>query len=216
MFGPNTVLTNYTLVIGGDCATDGTVTLAAGDNKICTITNTRLARIIMDKTSHPPADSRSFQFNKTGTGYTGSFNLTDQAQPNDSGPLTPGGSYTVTEVVRQGWELTSLTCASPNGLSPVNTPAPPLASITLGAGDVVNCNYVNNGRFRVAVVVCTNEAVPKLHSSSVSLNGGAAKPSVSAGDAATLCTPAANFNNVLPGARSIGVNIKQNTQNVPQ
>ncbi|MDP3646196.1 MAG: hypothetical protein Q8R25_03850, partial [bacterium] len=31
--------TGYTAVIGGDCATDGTITLAAGDVKSCTITN---------------------------------------------------------------------------------------------------------------------------------------------------------------------------------
>jgi hypothetical protein len=31
--GTGTVLANYTSVIGGDCAADGTVTLAAGDNK---------------------------------------------------------------------------------------------------------------------------------------------------------------------------------------
>jgi len=214
--GTGTVLTNYTTVISGDCAANGTVTLAAGDNKVCTITNTRLGRIIVDKTSHPPGDSTSFQFNKTGTGYAGSFTLTDQAAPNDSGPLAPGGAYTVTEVVSQGWQLTSLTCTSTNGLSAINTSAPPLASITLGAGDIVNCKFVNNVRFRVAVVVCTNEAVPKLHSSSVSLNGGAAIPSVSVGDPNTLCTPAANFNNVPPGSRSIGVDIKQNTPNVPQ
>src|SRR5262249_57005822 len=31
---------NYTSVIGGDCAADGSVSLAAGDTKACTITNT--------------------------------------------------------------------------------------------------------------------------------------------------------------------------------
>ena len=41
--GTSTLLSNYTPVIGGDCAADGTVTLAAGDNKVCTITNTHIA-----------------------------------------------------------------------------------------------------------------------------------------------------------------------------
>jgi hypothetical protein len=36
----STNLANYTTLIGGDCAADGTITLAAGDNKTCTITNT--------------------------------------------------------------------------------------------------------------------------------------------------------------------------------
>ena len=42
--GPHTVSEtadpNYTAVIGGDCAPDGTITLAATDVKTCTITNT--------------------------------------------------------------------------------------------------------------------------------------------------------------------------------
>ena len=212
--GTGTVLTDYITVISGDCAANGSVTVAAGDNKVCTITNTRFARIIVDKVSHPPGDSTSFQFNKTGTGYgPGSFNLTDGAPPNDSGLLAPG-AYSVTEVVPLGWELTSLVCTSTNGLSTINTSAPPLASITLAAGDIVNCKFVDNLRFRIAVVVCTNEAVPQLHSSSVTLNGNTI-PSASVGDPNTLCTPQANFNNVLPGSRSIGVNIRQNTANVP-
>lgn len=36
---PGTLLSAFGTVIGGDCAADGTVTLAEGDNKICTITN---------------------------------------------------------------------------------------------------------------------------------------------------------------------------------
>ena len=42
--GPHTVSEtpdpNYTAVIGGDCAANGSITLAAGDVKNCTITNT--------------------------------------------------------------------------------------------------------------------------------------------------------------------------------
>jgi hypothetical protein len=45
--GTNTNLANYSTLIGGDCATDGTVTLAAGQNKTCTITNSRLFKIIV-------------------------------------------------------------------------------------------------------------------------------------------------------------------------
>ncbi len=41
--GTNTGLTNYSTVIGGDCAPNGTVTLADGDNKTCRITNTSVS-----------------------------------------------------------------------------------------------------------------------------------------------------------------------------
>src|SRR5262249_42555073 len=33
---------NYTVIIGGDCAPDGRISLVTGDNKTCTITNTRI------------------------------------------------------------------------------------------------------------------------------------------------------------------------------
>src|SRR6266516_5042962 len=40
--GTGTDLSDYTSVIGGDCAADGSVSLAAGENKTCTITNTAI------------------------------------------------------------------------------------------------------------------------------------------------------------------------------
>src|SRR5258708_15319116 len=39
--GSATALRNYPSVITGVCASDGNITLAAGENKVCTITNTR-------------------------------------------------------------------------------------------------------------------------------------------------------------------------------
>ena len=43
--GTGTSLTDYISVIGGDCDASGNVTLAAGDSKTCTITNTRRPRL---------------------------------------------------------------------------------------------------------------------------------------------------------------------------
>jgi hypothetical protein len=39
--GSGTSLINFSTVIGGDCAADGSITLNPGDNRTCTITNTR-------------------------------------------------------------------------------------------------------------------------------------------------------------------------------
>src|SRR4029079_18180858 len=39
--GTGNDLNNYTTLIGGDCAADGSVSVGAGQNKVCTITNTR-------------------------------------------------------------------------------------------------------------------------------------------------------------------------------
>ena len=40
-----TLLSNYTAVIGGACDSNGNVTLQPGDNKTCTITNTKNATL---------------------------------------------------------------------------------------------------------------------------------------------------------------------------
>ena len=40
--GEDTSLSDYTSVISGDCAENGSITLASGDAASCTITNTRI------------------------------------------------------------------------------------------------------------------------------------------------------------------------------
>src|SRR5262249_10581956 len=47
--GTGTSLANYTSVIGGDCDANGNVTLAPGDSKVCTITNTRVPKLHLRK-----------------------------------------------------------------------------------------------------------------------------------------------------------------------
>src|SRR5206468_1747565 len=58
--GTGTDLGNYTSVIGGDCAANGTVSLAAGDNKVCTITNTRKPTLKVNKVCAPTTDAGKF------------------------------------------------------------------------------------------------------------------------------------------------------------
>jgi hypothetical protein len=48
--GTGTVLSDYVAVIGGDCAVDGTVTLALAESKTCTITNTKKGMVQVEKT----------------------------------------------------------------------------------------------------------------------------------------------------------------------
>src|SRR2546428_13142554 len=42
--GSGTNLSNYTSAISGDCASNGAITLAAGQNATCIITNTEIGR----------------------------------------------------------------------------------------------------------------------------------------------------------------------------
>ena len=106
--GPHTVaevaagatdLDNYVSSIGGDCLADGSVSLAAGENKTCTITNTRKARLFVIKKvvndnggTAAPSD------------FTLSVNATDPTPASFKGADTPGvevtlapGAYSVAE-----------------------------------------------------------------------------------------------------------------------
>src|SRR5438445_5142717 len=65
--------------------------------------------IVVDKVTSPAGDPTSFSFSTTGTGYAG-FSLTDAAAPNDQ-TLAPG-SYSVSEAVPAGWDLTGLSRTS--------------------------------------------------------------------------------------------------------
>src|SRR5207302_1478839 len=98
-----------------------------------------------DKVTSPAGDPTSFSFSTTGTGYAG-FSLTDAAAPNDQ-TLAPG-SYSVSEAVPAGWDLTGLSCVSSLGTSTFTTTAPPAAgpgtataSITLAANDTVTFTF---------------------------------------------------------------------------
>src|SRR6185436_16717709 len=96
----------YAATIGGDCAADGTITLAAGDDKTCTITNDdKAAKLIVIK--HVINDNG-------GTAKASDFTL-DSGGANDSpdnfaGAESPGtevtldaGSYNVTESGPSGY-----------------------------------------------------------------------------------------------------------------
>ena len=61
---------DYTAVIGGDCASDGTITLAATDIKTCTITNTFKApkltvQKLADNTGGAPSSPATFRSSST-------------------------------------------------------------------------------------------------------------------------------------------------------
>ena len=95
----STDLNNYVSSIGGDCLADGSVSLAAGENKTCTITNTRKARLFVIKKvvndnggTAVPSD------------FTLAVNATDPTPASFKGADTPGvevtlapGAYSVAE-----------------------------------------------------------------------------------------------------------------------
>ena len=107
------------------------ITPNAGEEITCTITNTKLGRIIVKKETNLVEDQTEFRFSSS---YSeGNFYLSDGEQ-NDSGYLTPG-TYSVRESSNEGdgWKLTSAVCSNED------TPN----EITLGAGEEVICTFTN-------------------------------------------------------------------------
>jgi uncharacterized repeat protein (TIGR01451 family) len=125
-----------------DGSSPGSISLQAGETVTCTFTNTKRGSIIVDKVTNPSADPQSFTFTPS---YGSNFSLTDTATPNNSGFLVPG-TYSVSETVPSGWDLTSSTCS--DGSSP--------GSISLQAGETVTCTFTNTKRGHVIVDKVTN------------------------------------------------------------
>jgi hypothetical protein len=91
-----------------------------------------LGQIIVDKVTDPSGDPQSFDFSLTGgpNNVDVSFSLTDQDDPFESEGLK-AGTYSVTESVPSGWELTSATCD--DGSDP--------SAIDLAPGEIVTCTF---------------------------------------------------------------------------
>ncbi len=106
-------------------------TVGAGDVVLCTVYNTKLAQIVVEKVTNPAEAQQIFDFTSS---YSDPFTLTD-SESNTSDYLQPGTGYSVIEgVMPAGWYQSSATCTGGN------TPG----NITLSAGDMVTCTFANN------------------------------------------------------------------------
>jgi len=119
------------------------IALAAGENVTCTYVNTARGTINISKAT--TGGDGTFNF----TGPT-SFQITTSGGA--GGPYTysnlAAGTYTISETVPAGWDLTSITCTDPSGgtVTSGNT-----ATIALAAGETVSCTF--NDRKRASIVV---------------------------------------------------------------
>ncbi|OGG79127.1 hypothetical protein A3A39_00700 [Candidatus Kaiserbacteria bacterium RIFCSPLOWO2_01_FULL_54_13] len=113
---------------GGDCDEDGTITLAGGENKTCTITNDDLSgRLVVDKLTQPSGSVREFSILASGTGTItggGAGVVTDAA--NKEYEVT-AGTYSVEEAVPDGWAQVSSTCED----------------VEIGIGEAETCTITN-------------------------------------------------------------------------
>jgi hypothetical protein len=163
--------TGYSATITGDCASDGMITLAGGDNKACTITND-------DQTGH-------LTIVKNTVGGDGSFDFTVSG-PTASAPTvvasslsgTTGsvsvntGTYSVAETGQAGWDLTSASCNDGSSSLSGNT----ISGINIPLNGNVTCTFTNTKRGSITVhkdVVAPNGTtdVSDTHEFTVTLDG---------------------------------------------
>ena len=130
--GTDTNLDHYIKVIGGDCAANGTITLAAGDNKTCTITNTRKPTLTVIKILIPSTDPGLFNLR-----MNGSIKVSNVGDGGTTGAVIRNpGFVTVSETAGTGTNLDHYIrviggdCAA-NG------------TITLAAGENKTCTITN-------------------------------------------------------------------------
>ena len=128
-----TALGNYTAVYGGDCDASGHVTLAGGDAKVCTITNTRIPTLTVKKVLLPSADTGTFGLQIDGqTKATGGDGTTTGAL------AVTAGSHSVGEVGAAGTDLSHYE-SSIGGDCAAN------GSVTLAPGDNKVCVITTAG-----------------------------------------------------------------------
>jgi hypothetical protein len=150
--GTSTSLSDYTTVIGGDCAANGSVTLAAGQNKVCTITNTRKPKLTVNKVCSPTSDAGAFNLqidaSTAGTGANAACGGTTGAV------VSTIGSHTVGETAGTATSLTDY-------ISVIGGDCASNGSVTLAAGDNKVCTITNTRKATLTVnKVCspTNDA----------------------------------------------------------
>jgi hypothetical protein len=113
--GTNTTLSDYISAIGGDCATNGSITLALGQNKTCTITNTKKATVTVTKTENGAAPKTQYTFRLSGGPDNVSINRTTGVDDNPVGSgnlafgkVKPGSGYTLCELLVPAGTTSSL------------------------------------------------------------------------------------------------------------
>ena len=121
--------------------------------------NVKAGHILVDKVTNPAADPASFEFDPS---YGANFTLTDAQTPNDSGDLKPG-TYSVAELTKAGWDLSTATCSDGS----------PVEAISLQAGETVTCTFTNIKRGHIIVDKTTVPAGdPQPLTFTPSYNGG--------------------------------------------
>jgi uncharacterized cupredoxin-like copper-binding protein len=117
------------------------IDVAPGETVTCTFTNQKLAKITLVKNTI--GGNGEFSFGKTGAGFAGTTTLTTVAGTASQTfeNLDPDNTYSITEVVPAGWDLTSASCSNGD----------PVSAITPNAGEEITCTFTNVKRGHIIV-----------------------------------------------------------------
>ena len=143
-----TPLSGYTFDgFSGDCDSNGETTVALGESKTCTLTNTDIApTITIIKNTH--GTPTEFTFNIAGpSASTPSITPVGDPGTGTTGPIAvDAGSYTVDEQgPPAGWTLTDITCDAGSAGPDTNADGIPNSwNFTLALGDHVTCTFTDS------------------------------------------------------------------------
>jgi uncharacterized repeat protein (TIGR01451 family) len=160
-----------------DQSSPSAISLQAGETVTCTFTNEKDSRIIVSKETEPDTDPQVFSF--AASYDQDGFSLSD-GESNDSGDLD-AGTYSVSENVPAGWDLSSVVCSGEQASG----------AIELAAGQTVTCIFTNTKR---GTIIVEKQTAPNNASGSFSFSGTAAG---SIGDGGQIVVA-----NLVPGTYS--------------
>jgi hypothetical protein len=121
----------------------------AGHVYSCTYTNTARGSITVKKLTLPSTSTQAFAFTGDVAGTIG-----------NNGTLTLSvapGTYTSTEALLAGWDLTSISCTDSDSSGSTGTRQ---ATFVVAAGENVTCTFTNRQRGHASVLKTVNGAAP--------------------------------------------------------
>jgi uncharacterized repeat protein (TIGR01451 family) len=119
--------------VGGFHGTTVIIDLAAGETVTCVFENTKRGSIIVEKQTNPHGAAGSFTFTGDAEGTIGDNGhiVEDDLEP---------GTYTSTEGLTAGFNLTGITCDDENSTGSLATRT---ATFELDPGEIVTCTFTN-------------------------------------------------------------------------
>ena len=130
----------------GDTGTGvSSVHLGEGGEVTCTYENTKQSRIEIEKQTVPNGDPETFVFTGDVAGTLG--------DEGSAGENVAPGSYSSTETVPGGWDLTSIVCDDENSSGDASTG---VASFEVEAGETVRCVFTNTKHGKIIVAKVTD------------------------------------------------------------